>query len=250
MVKQIKADGETPFALAGSEGWTLNGYHQLAYISVTGSGDKANDYLRFSPVNAISTSDSEVKEVLKRLDLLADKGNQQSNWEGASYNDSVVAFATEKALMLPGGSWVLAAIKQQDPDFEISTFAFPGEKAGQEVTVGAGDLALSISSSTKHKKACETFISYMASAEAMQKYYDVDGSPVSVEGVVEDDNSPLAPLYQLAFTDKHYVWLGENWTSEEAFFNLTANYLLNQDADQYVSELNAFFNPMKADVTK
>ena len=42
LVKQIKADGETPFALAGSEGWTLNGYHQLAYISVTGSGDKAN----------------------------------------------------------------------------------------------------------------------------------------------------------------------------------------------------------------
>ena len=250
LVEQIKADGETPFALAGSEGWTLNGYHQLAYISVTGSGDKANDYLRFSPVNSISTSDSEVKEVLTRLDLLGDKGNQQTNWEGASYNDSVVAFATEKALMLPGGSWVLAAIKQQDPDFEISTFAFPGEKVGQEVTVGAGDLALSISSSTKHKKECETFISYMASAKAMQKYYDVDGSPVSVEGVVEDDNSPLAPLYQLAFTDKHYVWLGESWTSEGDFFNLTANYLLNQDAKQYTSELNAFFNPMKADVKK
>ena len=250
LVKQIKADGETPFALAGSEGWTLNGYHQLAYISVTGSGDKANDYLRFSPVNSISTSDSEVKGVLTRLDLLADKGNQQTNWQGASYNDSVVAFATGKALMMPGGSWVLAAIKQQDPDFEISTFAFPGEKAGQEVTVGAGDLALSISSSTKHKKECEKFISYMASAEAMQKYYDVDGSPVSVEGVVEDDNSPLAPLYQLAFTDKHYVWLGENWTSEEDFFSLTANYLMSKDAKQYTDELNAFFNPMKADVTK
>ncbi|MGA4765989.1 extracellular solute-binding protein [Streptococcus infantarius] len=250
LVKQIKADGETPFALAGSEGWTLNGYHQLAYISVTGSGDKANDYLRFSPVNSISTSDSEVKGVLTRLDLLADKGNQQTNWQGASYNDSVVAFATGKALMMPGGSWVLAAIKQQDPDFEISTFAFPGEKTGQEVTVGAGDLALSISSSTKHKKECEKFISYMASAEAMQKYYDVDGSPVSVEGVVEDDKSPLASLYKLAFTDKHYVWLGENWTSEEDFFSLTANYLMSKDAKQYTDELNAFFNPMKADVTK
>lgn len=250
LVKQIKADGETPFALAGSEGWTLNGYHQLAYISVTGSGDKANDYLRFSPVNSISTKDKEVKEVLTRLDLLADKGNQQTNWQGASYNDSVVAFATGKALMLPGGSWVLAAIKQQDPNFEISTFAFPGEKAGQEVTVGAGDLALSISSKTKHKKECEQFISYMASAKAMQKYYDVDGSPVSVEGVKEDANSPLAPLYQLAFTDKHYVWLGENWTSEEDFFSLTANYLMSKDAKQYTDELNAFFNPMKADVTK
>lgn len=90
----------------------------------------------------------------------------------------------------------------------------------------------------------------MASAKAMQKYYDVDGSPVSVEGVVEDDKSPLASLYKLAFTDKHYVWLGENWTSEEDFWSLTANYLMSKDAKQYTDELNAFFNPMKADVTK
>ena len=145
---------------------------------------------------------------------------------------------------------VLAAIKQQNPKFDISTFAFPGNEVGQEVTVGAGDLALSISSASKHKKECEKFISYMASAKAMQKYYDVDGSPVSVNGVVEDENSPLAPLYRLAFTDKHYVWLGENWTSEEDFWSLTANYLMSEDAKQYTDELNAFFNPMKADVTK
>lgn len=80
----------------------------------------------------------------------------------------------------------------------------------------------------------------MASAKAMQKYYDVDGSPVSVNGVVEDANSPLAPLYRLAFTDKHYVWLGENWTSEEDFWSLTANYLMSEDAKQYTDELNAF----------
>ena len=90
----------------------------------------------------------------------------------------------------------------------------------------------------------------MASAKAMQKYYDVDGSPVSVNGVVEDENSPLAPLYRLAFTDKHYDRLGENWTSEEDFWSLTANYLVSKDAKQYTDELNAFFNPMKTDVMK
>ena len=49
----------------------------------------------------------------------------------------------------------------------------------------------------------------MASAKAMQKYYDVDWLTSICNGVVEDENSPLAPLYRLAFTDKHYVWLGE-----------------------------------------
>lgn len=248
LVEQIKDLGETPFAIAGSEGWTLNGYHQLSLITITGSGDAANDYLRFSAVNSISADDEVLQEDMKRLDLLANDGNQQTNWEGASYNDSVVAFATEEALMMPGGSWVLAAINQQEPDFEISTFAFPAEEAGEEVTVGAGDLALSISADTEHPEEAERFVEYMTTAAAMQKYYDVDGSPVAVEGVVEDSNSPLAPLYDLAFTDKHYVWLGENWTSEDDFFAATANYLLTQDGNQLADELNAFFNPMKSDV--
>lgn len=39
-------------------------------------------------------------------------------------------------------------------------------------------------------------------------------------------------------------------TSEEDFFSLTTNYLMSKDAKQYTDELNVFFNPMKADVTK
>src|SRR5699024_12810049 len=46
LVKQIKADGETPFALAGREGWPVNGSDQVADISVTGHGDKAYEQLR------------------------------------------------------------------------------------------------------------------------------------------------------------------------------------------------------------
>src|SRR5699024_8659813 len=149
------------------------------------------------------------------LDLLADKGNAQKNWEGASYNDSVVAYATEKSLMLAGGSWVLAAISQQNPESEVAAFAFPGANKGEEVTVGAGDLARSISENTKHPDEAERFLEYMTSKEAMQKYYDVDGSPVAVKGVKENEDSPLAPLYKLAFTDRHYVWLGQEWNSEE-----------------------------------
>ncbi|MCI5972244.1 MAG: extracellular solute-binding protein [Anaerococcus sp.] len=246
LVEDIKAKGEVPFAVAGSEGWTLNGYHQLSLINITGSDEAANDYLRYSDVNSINENDETLVKDSEYLDLLADKGNAQKNWEGASYNDSVVAYATEKSLMLAGGSWVLAAISQQNPEFEVATFAFPGVNKGEEVTVGAGDLALSISENTKHPDEAERFLEYMTSKEAMQKYYDVDGSPVAVKGVKENEDSPLAPLYKLAFTDRHYVWLGQEWNSEEDFFQATTNYLLTQDRAQLAKELNAFFNPMKA----
>lgn len=246
ITKKIKDSGTSPFAVAGTEGWTLNGYHQLSLITTAGSGDKANDYLRFSKPNAIKATDPILKEDAKKMDLLAE--NAQNGWRGASYNDAVVAFANGKALMMPQGSWALAAIKQQDPKFEIGMFAFPGDKAGNEATVGAGDLALSISAKTKHPKETEKFIEYMTSVKAMQKYYDVDGSPVAVEGVKQDPKSPLANISQLAFTDRHYVWLGQHWNSEEDFFNLSANYLMDQNIDNLANNLNAFFNPMKADL--
>ncbi|MEC1386235.1 extracellular solute-binding protein [Aerococcus viridans] len=248
LVDDIKAAGETPFAIAGTEGWTLNGYHQLSLITTTGSADAANEYLRYSQPNSISADDDILKADSAKLDLLADEGNQQANWKGASYNDAIVAFTSEDALMTTNGSWALAAMRQQEPTFEISTFAFPGEEPGQSATVGAGDFALSIAAETENLEAAETFVAYMTTPEPMQKYYDVDGSPIAVIGVEEDSDSPLKALNELAFTDKHYVWMAQHWTSEDDFFTATANYLMTQDIEALADELNAFFNPMKADL--
>lgn len=248
LVDDIKAAGETPFAIAGTEGWTLNGYHQLSLITTTGSTDAANEYLRYSQPNSISADDDILKADAAKLDLLTDEGNQQANWKGASYNDAIVAFTSEDALMTTNGSWALAAMRQQEPNFEISTFAFPGEEPGQSATVGAGDFALSIAAETENLEAAETFVAYMTTPEPMQKYYDVDGSPVAVIGVEEDSDSPLKALNELAFTDKHYVWMAQHWTSEDDFFTATANYLMTQDIEALADELNAFFNPMKADL--
>ena len=58
----------------------------------------------------------------------------------------------------------------------------------------------------------------------------------------------LKALNELAFTDKHYVWMAQHWTIEDDFFTATANYLMRQDIEALADELNAFFNPMKADL--
>lgn len=81
------------------------------------------------------------------------------------------------------------------------------------------------------------------------KYYDVDGSPTAIEGVKQaGEDSPLAGMTEYAFTDRHLVWLQQYWTSEADFHTLTMNYVLTGDKQGMVNDLNAFFNPMKADV--
>ncbi|CYH34627.1 sugar ABC transporter binding protein [Streptococcus pneumoniae] len=44
------------------------------------------------------------------------------------------------------------------------------------------------------------------------------------------------------------AWLQQYWTSEADFHTLTMNYVLTGDKQGMVNDLNAFFNPMKADV--
>lgn len=249
LVDKIIAKGETPFAIAGADTWTLNGYHQLALATSTGGGKEANDYLRFSKPNAIKSSDSVLKDDFRLLDLFRKKGAMQTNWQGAGYTDVVGAFARGDALMTPNGSWAITAINAQDPKFNVGTFPFPGKQKGQSLTIGAGDLAWSISSSSKHKKEANAFVEYMSRPEVMQKYYDVDGSPTAIEGVKEaGSDAPLAGLAELAFTDRHLVWLAQDWTSEGDFYTLTGNYITTGNKEDMAKALNAFFNPMKADV--
>lgn len=245
LVKEIKAKGKTPFAIAGTEPWTLNGYHNLSLATVTGGFNQAENLIRYSPVNSISLNNKYIQADIQRLDLL--RGNGQKNWKGASYNDAVMAFTSGKALIMPQGSWALAVIKTQNPKFKIRTFAFPGNKPGQEMTVGSGDMALSISSRSKHKKAADEFLKFMCSPEAMQMYYDQDGSPCTIKGVKQKGiDSELGGLSKYAFTKKHMVGLGQKWTTENDFFNLTGNYVLTGDKKQLISDFNTTFNPMKA----
>ena len=249
LVDKLIAKGETPFAIAGADTWTLNGYHQLALATSTGGGKEANDYLRFFKPNAIKSSDSVLKDDFRLLDLFRKKGAMQTNWQGAGYTDVVGAFARGDALMTPNGSWAITAINAQDPKFNVGTFPFPGKQKGQSLTIGAGDLAWSISSSSKHKKEANAFVEYMSRPEVMQKYYDVDGSPTAIEGVKEaGSDAPLAGLAELAFTDRHLVWLAQDWTSESGFYTLTGNYITTGNKEDMAKALNAFFNPMKADV--
>lgn len=244
IVKKIKDDGQTPFAEALGDPWTVNGFAQLAWIQSAGSPQAANDYLRFSDKGAIK-SDEVTKNVAAYLDLLA--GNGQSNSDGALYADTVAVFAEGKALMMANGSWALTVIKQQEPDFEVGFFPMPGLTADAPVmTVGAADMAVSISADSENIDASKDFVKYLSSTEAMQKYYDADGSPTSVKGVeTEGKFEELADVAALAFTDQQAIWLHAEWTSEETFWDANVSYIKNKDLTAYTDALNTFFDTMK-----
>lgn len=244
LVDKIKAEGTaSPFALSLNDAWSLNGYHQLAWVTVAGGFDGAEDILIRSAKGAIQ-DDTTTKAVTERLALLTDNG--QKGAAGALYADAVAAFAAGEALMLPQGTWAATAINQQEPEFEYGMFTFPGDEEGGDYTIGAADLALSISAESEHPEEAKKFLEYLSRAEVIQKYYDVDGSPTSVQGVDTEGKFPeTAGVTQYAFTDKHVVWLQSEWDSEDEFWNITVETVKNPDSAELAKKLNAFFDPMK-----
>ncbi|MHC5268938.1 ABC transporter substrate-binding protein [Enterococcus sp. LJL98] len=246
LVQKIQSGEEVPFALSltQADAWTLNGYHQLAWATVNGGFEGANAALVHSPKGDIKVGNSDFDKVTEQLDLL--NGSGQKNATGATYDDAVSAFAKGEALIFPNGIWALPAIQNQNPEFKIGMFAYPGQNAGEEMTVGAADLALSVSESSKNKEAADKFVEYMTTKEAMQKYYDVDGAPTSVTAVDTEGRFPETEgVTQYVFTDQQIVWLQKEWTSEETFHHLTVEYVNNQDPSQLANNLNNFFDTMK-----
>lgn len=246
LVEQIQEKENTPFALSltQADAWTLNGYHQLAWATTEGGFEGANNALVHSPKGSIKEKNPSFENVATQLDLL--NGTAQKNATGATYDDAVAAFSKEKALIFPNGIWALPAIQNQNPEFEIGMFAYPGQAVGEELTVGAADLALSVSENSKNKEAANKFVEYMTTKEAMQKYYDVDGAPTSVTAVETENKFPETEgVTQYVFTDQQIVWLQKEWTSEETFHHLTVEYINGQDRKQLANNLNNFFDTMK-----
>lgn len=246
LVKTIQDKDKVPFAASinTADAWTLNGYHQLAWTTINGGFDGANDALVRSPKGAIKESNPDFKAVANELDLLSETAQKNAN--GATYDDAVATFAKGEALIFPNGTWALPAIKNQDPKFEIGMFAYPGVKENEEMTIGAADLAVSVSATSKNKEASEKFVEYLTSKEAMQKYYDVDGSPTSVTAVETENKFPETEgVSQYVFTDKQSIWLQKEWTSEESFWHATVDYINSGDKKQLADNLNSFFDTMK-----
>lgn len=247
LVDKINDAGETPFAgsFSTQDSWTLNGYHQLAWAKSTGGSEEANNYLRHSEKDAINPQDSELQSVASDLNLLID--NAQNNANGASYADAVASFAKQDGLIFPNGIWALPAINEQNPEFTVRSFAYPGENEGEERTVGAADLAWSVSEKSDNKELALQFLEYMTRNEVFEKYYEVDGMPTSLIDF-EKNNAfeETEGITQLTFSDQQMVWLHQAWDSEEGFWHLTVDYInTNGDNEALANSLNEFFNPMK-----
>ena len=246
IVEQINRAGYIPFAtsLSTPAAGSINGFHQLLWMTVAGGFAEAQELLIGSEIDGLTMDDPYLLQVAQRLSLVAN--NSQLNSAGASVPDAIASFSSGESLMLPGGSWNSPTIALQNPEFEVGMFPVPGENRNEGLAIGALDISLAISADIpeERQEAAKKFIAYFTEVETMQRVFEVDGDPVSVIGV-ETEFPDREGIATLAFTDRQVPWLHSIWLTEEEFASLTVDFMNSGNLENFVSDINSFLNLMR-----
>jgi raffinose/stachyose/melibiose transport system substrate-binding protein len=189
---QAAEKGYIPVNFADAEGWPA--YHQF---SMTANQMVGPDGIRALLNNEGSWDTPEIVTAIEAFFVtLRDAGCFPEDPVAIAYDDGSPLFYSGEALLYPTGSWLIAEIEVQMPDYEIGFVPFPEIEGGQgRVWISGVGSAWYISSTTQHPDEAAAFIDYLFSQEAAEKWIGVSRYFVPVE--VDMANIELGPLNNL-----------------------------------------------------
>lgn len=174
---KMKADGITPFALANSSKWTGSMYYCYLVARYGGSNIITDAYNKNGSLvnDATKYAGDKIEEWVKK-GYFPDGVNSLSPDDGEDR-----ALLYKGAGMMLHGSWQVASIKQENPDFykNLGAFAFPtmdGSKADQTTVLGTlGDNFISFNCTGEKLKEAVKFAAYY-STDAWMKLDEKSGN--------------------------------------------------------------------------
>jgi raffinose/stachyose/melibiose transport system substrate-binding protein len=189
---QAAEKGYIPVNFADAEGWPA--YHQF---SMTANQMVGPDGIRALLNNEGSWDTPEIVTAIEAFFVtLRDAGCFPEDPVAIAYDDGSPLFYSGEALLYPTGSWLIAEIEVQMPDYEIGFVPFPEIEGGQgRVWISGVGSAWYISSTTQHPDEAAAFIDYLFSQEAAEKWIGVSRYFVPVDVDLSSiESSPLSDL--------------------------------------------------------
>lgn len=107
---------------------------------------------------------------------MIDPGYVTQDMVGMSDDQRMTEFATGKAAMTISGPWAISTFKQKNPAINLGIFPFVGSTADKSVTVGAVNVGIAISGTTKNMAAAEAFINFLGQADSLKTYQSITGN--------------------------------------------------------------------------
>jgi raffinose/stachyose/melibiose transport system substrate-binding protein len=186
---QAAEKGYIPVNFADSDGWPA--FHQF---SMTANQMVGPEGIRALLNNEGSWDTPEIVTAIESFFVtLRDAGCFPEDPVAISYDDGSPQFYNGEALLYPTGSWLIAEIEVQMPDYEIGFVPFPEIEGGQgRVWISGVGSAWYISSTAQYPDEAAAFIDYLFSQDAAEKWISVSRYFIPVE--VDMSNVELGPL--------------------------------------------------------
>jgi raffinose/stachyose/melibiose transport system substrate-binding protein len=207
---KLKSAGVTPLALGIKDQWV----DQLIPYTMAPSAIYRDD-INFDKQLLAGTSTfahSAWTQMMKDyLDLNA-RGYFNQGGLGTTYVQSTQLIAAGKAAMVVNGNWILAPIKQLNPNLQLGMFPLPYVQAGQPIWVsfGAGTTT-AISATTKHPAEARKYLQFWARPDIMALYLK---EKVAYSSFTDISNPALDPAAQDMIAPLKvgtYGSLDQNW---------------------------------------
>jgi ABC-type glycerol-3-phosphate transport system substrate-binding protein len=156
LCKTLKDEKVTPISMGLKDGWP-----QLVFASCFLSADLLTENPNWgidrNEGKTTFSSDEFKKPISKYAELVRNYANE--DMASVSYAQMLELFFTEKAAMLPMGSWLLGEEQRVKPDFEVGFFPVPGDNNADAVSVWVNE-GLAINSKTKHVEEAKAFVKF------------------------------------------------------------------------------------------
>jgi len=246
--QKIKDAGSTPIALGNKDLWVT----QLIPFAMAPSkiyrDNPMFDQEMYDGKMSFAGSDAWKKMMADYIEL-DKRGFFNKGVLGTTYDQTVQLISSEKAVMTVNGNWMIAPIKQANPDINLGMFPLPYTEDGTEpwVSSAVGSM-MAISSSTKHPEEAQKYVEFWARPDIMALYLkekkayatltdvDVDLDPAAAEMVPAlkvgsynflDQKWPIGVQDQM-FKDIQGVFAG-SITIDEMFQNMDKVFQENKD---------------------
>lgn len=203
-----KAKGYTPIAFADNPGWQA--FHQFSMTANQIIGPEAMQKLLFD--NEGTWDSPEIVQAIKSYFVdLRDAGCFPDDPAAITYDDGNSLFFNGQALLHTTGSWLVADIENNMPDYEVGFVPFPSIDGKPPVWISGVGSAFYITAKSQHPDEAAELLDFLFSQEAVAKWtadakyfvpeqFDTSSVQMSalqkqIVDVLQSANSPDAPKF-------------------------------------------------------
>ncbi|GIE97663.1 ABC transporter substrate-binding protein [Paractinoplanes rishiriensis] len=168
-----------------------------------------------------STFAAEWTEALSQYNRIFTDGLEPATVVGLKGDQVNDEFANGRVAMIPTGPWAVGAIREKAPNLKISLAPVPAAPGGQPFLSGAAGPGWAISSKSENLDAAKTFLTFLASAPAIETYQKSSNAITVTENFQPPIDEALKPIVEDVRAGKFYL-PQIAWTRAEDVLNVEA----------------------------